>query len=255
MAIPGVRDPNIVAEGERVALLANQQGIALRLLGGVAINIACGTASALPELRRTYNDIDFAASKRVGKAVASLLTSQGYEPNSRFNALHGHSRLLFHDILNARQVDVFLGSFEMCHKLDLEPRLTAPGHTLPLSDLLLLKLQVVELNHKDVVDALTILLEYEPVSEDRHDAISLRYISTLTASDWGWYTTLSDNLATVFRLAADTLTTQHDVMTVQERIDALVAAMAEAPKSLPWRMRDKVGRRKAWYQLPEEVAR
>ena len=42
---------------------------------------------------------------------------------------------------------------------------------------------------------------------------------------------------------------------MQTRVDALLAAMEAAPKSVGWRLRDKVGRRKAWYELPEEVER
>jgi hypothetical protein len=142
----------------------------------------------------------------------------------------------------------------MCHKLDLGPRLQFPGQTLPPSDLLLLKLQVVELNKKDATDALALLLQFEPVPDDGPETLSTGYIARLCGSDWGWYTTLHDNLAAVSRYAEEILGDQRAVVLVRERIDAIVEAMDAAPKPLAWRVRDKIGRRMAWYELPEEAA-
>ena len=249
------RVEDIVAEGTRVVALAEDQGVPLRLLGGVAVRLRCPEAAQRPELARTYKDIDVAAPRRTAKAVRELLTAQGYVPNSHFNALHGAARLLFYDEEHGRQVDVFLGTFEMCHKLDLEPRFSLPGPALPPADLLLLKLQIVQLNEKDVLDALTLLLQYEPVPEDGPATLSGAYIAHLCAGDWGWYTTLHDNLETVRARAPAIMGAPDDAACVQTRIDALLAAMEAAPKSVGWRLRDKIGRRKAWYELPEEVER
>jgi hypothetical protein len=221
----------------------------------VAVHLRCPDAVRRPELSRTYGDIDFAAPRRSSRIVRDVLSEQGYVPNSHFNALHGATRLLFYDTENNRQIDVFLGSFEMCHKLDLEPRLTMAGPALAPSDLLLLKLQIVQLNAKDVVDALALLVQYEPAEDDGPAALSSAYIARLCANDWGWYTTLHDNLETVRDRAPQILTAQEDASRAQAGVDALVVAMEAAPKSLGWRLRDKIGRRKVWYELPEEVER
>ena len=69
-------------------------------------------------------------SRRAAKATRDLLSAEGYEANSHFNAVNAMARLLFYDLDNERQVDVFVGTFEMCHKLPLEPRLTGPGPAL-----------------------------------------------------------------------------------------------------------------------------
>ena len=250
-----MRIADIVAEGTRVVALAEEQGVPLRLLGGVAVRLRCPEAAQRPELARTYKDIDVAAPRRAAKSVRELLAAQGYAPNSHFNALHGASRLLFYDEEHGRQVDVFLGTFEMCHKLNLEPRFSMPGPALPPSDLLLLKLQIVQLNEKDVIDALTLLLQYEPVPQDGPATLSSDYIARLCAGDWGWYTTLHDNLETVRARAPEIIGGQEDAARAQAHVDALLAAMEAAPRSVGWRLRDKIGRRKAWYELPEEVER
>jgi len=140
----------------------------------------------------------------------------------------------------------------MCHKLDLEPRLSLPGPTLPASDLLLLKLQVVELNEKDVTDALALLLQFEPTLDDGPASLSARYIARLCGSHWGWYATLQDNLAAV-RERAILLKSPSDAAVVRARVEGLLAAIESTPKSMSWRLRDKIGRRVVWYELPEAV--
>lgn len=246
-------EADIVQEATRLAQQAEANGIPLRILGGIAVRLCCPDIVAHSQLNRSYRDIDLAAPKRAGKQTREFLQAEGYEPNQRFNALHGASRLLFYDHHHQRQVDVFLGTFAMCHKIDLEPRIPLTAPTLPVTDLLLLKLQIVELNEKDILDAITLLLQFPPGDRDDPGTISTDYIAGLGASDWGWFTTLQDNLQTVRAQAQEVLGDPADAALVEERVDAILSAMDAEPKSLAWRMRDRVGRRKIWYQLPDEV--
>jgi hypothetical protein len=39
------------------------------------------------------------------------------------------------------------------------------------------------------------------------------------------------------------------------RISEITQALAAAPKTVGWQMRARIGRRKRWYQVPEEVTR
>lgn len=243
---------DIVDEGMRLVAVATAQQVPLRLFGGVAVRVCCPDAVKQPRLSRTLKDIDFAAHKRSKGVLTALFSDQGYVPDEQFNILHGASRLLFYDQQYQRQIDVFLGTFEMCHKLQLESRLAFSGPTLPPSDLLLLKLQIVQLNEKDITDALALLLQYEPVVEDSATTLSCGYIAQLAANQWGWYTTLHDTLAILIERAPNYLEAS-DVELVRARAATLLAAMQAAPKSLSWRLRDKIGRRMPWYELPEEV--
>lgn len=244
---------DVVAEGERLVRAARDRGMDIALLGGVAIRLACDSYALRTELRRSYQDIDIAIRPRATADVGRFLLAEGYDPNRRFNAINGESRLLFNDQQNDRHIDVFVGTFQMCHKLALEPRLALASYTLPASDLLLLKLQIVQLNHKDVLDALTLMLRFEPVGEGSPASLDLKYIARICATDWGWYRTLSDNLVHVRDLAPQILNDGNDVARVRERITSVLAAVEEAPKPLAWRLRNRIGRRVPWYDLPEEV--
>ncbi len=52
---------------------------------------------------------------------------------------------------------MFVGTFRMCHTIFLSDRLDVDPTTIPPAELLLTKLQVFELNEKDVRDTLLLL--------------------------------------------------------------------------------------------------
>lgn len=241
-----VSDP--VAEGARVAAAANSVGVSLRLMGGVGIALRCPSALA-PPLARTYADIDFAGRRKESKRIVELLTGLGYEPDRHFNTLHGASRLFFWDSTNGRQLDVFLDTFEMCHRLDWSERIRIPGDTLPLADLLLTKLQVVETNEKDLKDILAVLVDNSFATDDR--GINLAYLATLTAQDWGLWKTVALVAERADQYARSEGPTGHRVR-LNQQIHDLLEHLHQEPKSRGWKLRAKVGERVRWYQLPEE---
>jgi hypothetical protein len=242
---------DVVDEGRRLSGLLEQAGIRARLLGGVGIALhAHGPIPA--SLRRSYGDLDFAVRRADGPAFTRSLVAAGYEPNERFNAVHGAKRLLFYDPQNARQIDAFVGVFRMCHTLDLGSRLSAPGPSLAPVDLLLTKLQIVALNEKDVVDTVLLLSDH-PVSSGP-EAIDPLELVRIVGHDWGWYTTVSDNLARVADHVEHTGTIDHMIQrTVGERVADLRRTLELAPKTIGWRARATLGRRVPWHETPEEV--
>jgi hypothetical protein len=218
----------------------------VRLLGGVAVNVR--SHGLPPALTREYKDLDFATAKKSSGDLQKLMRDLGYEPHVGFNAMNGKERLLFYDNPNERQVDVFVSSFRMCHEIPLEKRLTVDEDTVPLAELLLTKLQIIELNEKDVRDTVALLLQHEVTDDDA--GVNSEQISTLCAEDWGLWRTITRNLETlrdrVDGYDVDGSPVSNGVSLLLERIEA-------TPKSRSWRMRAKVGERKRWYELPEEV--
>jgi hypothetical protein len=230
----------------------------LRLLGGIAVFLSSPQAAAKPALCREYKDLDFAVNRKGVRALGEVFTAQGWEEDRRFNALHGQDRLLFyyHDEL---QADIFIGRFEQCHVLNLENRLGLNDLTLPLADLLLTKLQIHQLNSKDVLDIIALLLdhvvEFHEAGDGRTpDEIDLNFISRLTGEDWGWYTSVHDNLAFLETLLPEHLAGQ-ELLLVRTRLEKLCGAIESQPKTFRWQARSLIGRRLPWYNEPEEVNR
>lgn len=250
------REPlaDIAAEARQVLARCAAHQVSARLIGGLAVAQHQHVATPA-ELRRSYADIDIVIGRKDGRNAKAALLELGYAPNERFNALRGDRRLLFYDTVNGRQLDVFVGAFAMCHKLDLSGRLALLPDTLAIADLLLTKLQIIEINTKDLVDAAELLRNHQlgRGGEAGRDELSLDRLCEVTSADWGWYTTFSDNLAKLAEFARDALA-EPDRTAVTERTRAIQQAIDEPSKSLRWKARARIGRHAPWYELPEEVA-
>jgi hypothetical protein len=255
-----------LAEALRIVEVADARGLTLRLMGGMAIRAHAPNWTA--RSRRTEVDLDFATTSKDRAAVYALLAAEGYTPDKQQNALFGQKQAYFVDVPRKRPVDVLVDTLEMCHRLDFGSRLVASTPTLPLAELLLSKLQIMKINRKDVLDALVLLAEH-PLAEDDGQidsmhgtgAINVRRINDITSNDWGWWRTVTGNLAKLDQFLATEFrpedldlgtgeTVKHDPAT---QIAALRDAIEVAPKSTRWKLRARVGERVAWYAEPEEM--
>jgi hypothetical protein len=242
-------DADVVAEGVRVLSAARDLDLPLRLLGGVAVRLRARNTFP-PALERTYGDLDFVTARRASGPAQKFFRDLGYEPHVSFNALNSKERLLFFDEDHGRQVDVFVGAFRMCHEIPLEGRLELDETSIPLAELLLTKLQVIELNEKDVRDAVAVLHDRE-LGEEDGDTVNAGRIAQLCSEDWGLWRTITRNLEAC-RLQAGAY--GEDLAGVATRFSQLEERIEAEPKSRAWRLRARIGERKRWYDLPEERA-
>jgi hypothetical protein len=237
-----------IAEAERVAEAASSQKVGVKLLGGAGIHLHSPSAHH-PPLRRKYGDLDYIISTRDRKAALAFFPAMGYEANDHFNLMQGDRRLYFYDGKNGKQIDVFIDLIRMSHVIDLRGRLGHNGPCASPSDLLLSKLQIYEVNRKDLVDVTALVLDH-PIASGDDDAIDAAYVARVAADDWGLFRTLQINLGKL-RHTLDELDIDRGV--VSARLDELWSAVEAQPKPLKWRMRAQVGDRMRWYELPEEV--
>jgi len=246
-------EEDVVKEALRISETGQSQNIVLRLLGGVAIAIRCPGAKN-PAIARQYPDIDLAGFKKQGRAIRNLFSTLGYSANDMFNAIRGGSRLMFFDLHNKRRVDIFLDCFEMCHKIDLRDRLTIDPLTLPLADMLATKLQVFQTNSKDIKDIVAILLDHDVGHSDEPEMINGAYLAKLCADDWGVYKTFTIVIGKTLALVDTFDLSPSEKQNVKARLKRISDMIEAEPKSMSWKMRARVGEKKAWYKLPDETA-
>jgi hypothetical protein len=226
-----------------------RKGGAARLLGGRAVAYLCG--DAIPDrLRRESADIDLFVLKRDRKLLTQTLVEMGCAAEVEFNILNGRERLMFHR--DAVKIDVFVDTFRMCHVLDLRPRIAHARVTLPAADLLLTKLQVVDIDAKDLIDMAALLVALPIDAEDRK-GIDATYLASRLAADWGLWRTSTRNLESL-RASQREILPDDGAWSERllEAIDTVEAAIDHAPKSIAWRARSILGERIAWYERPEE---
>jgi hypothetical protein len=246
--------PDILDEMNRLVEAARTNSILMRAIGGLAVRVRCGDLQKF--FLREYHDLDFVIAETDRKKIEPFFQEMGYESHRQFNVLNGSKRQIYLDPNSERHVDIFVGNFEMCHKLPMNGRLQIDPVTVPLTELLLSKAQIVELNHKDALDIASVLL-FNETGDGDEGKVNLAYIAKLCGQDWGLYKTTSINLKRVEEVVGEVglNLTESERGLIRKRISDIQQTFETMPKSLAWQMRDKVGTRVRWYEEVEEVAR
>ena len=199
-------------------------------------------------LGRRYTDIDFAAYGREAKKIRAMLASAGYAEDPQVYVDSEGSRLVAEHEGIGMHIDVFLDKLEFCHTVLWKCRLELDPETIPLAELLLQKMQIVEINEKDLIDTIMLLLEY-PLGDSDDDTINIGRVAAICAKDWGWWRTLTMNLDKVRQMAEHYEQLDEDeTRRVSDQVLAALERIEAQPKSMSWKLRAKIGDRKKWYR-------
>lgn len=228
---------------------ARDKGIELRILGSLAYRLHCPENLELFEqMKRDLTDVDLAARSDQRKDVRSFMLDLGYVIDQDLVVAAEGKRYAFSEPSSSMIVDVFFDELYFCHRIPLRDRLALDYPTITPTDLLLEKMQIVEINPKDVKDALVLLLEHG-LDRKSKEAVDARYIATLLAGDWGFYYTVTTNLAKLRRDVADYgAIDESQRQVVEGRIAQLEQEIENEPKTTKWKLRARIGPRKKWYQ-------
>lgn len=228
--------------------------LVLRLIGALAFRTHYPQYGRIQDnLGRVFTDIDFAGYSKQYKDIVRLMPELGYEEDKQVTQLFGDFRLLFHDPVNGRHIDVFLDKLDFCHVMPFVGRLEAETLTLPLAELLVEKMQILQINEKDVIDTIMLLREHN-IGDTDNEEINAKIVCNLVCNDWGMWRTLTGNLNLVDEyLEKYPSLEQEDRDVVRVRLKELRRRIDEAPKSLKWKARSKIGDRVKWYKDVEEL--
>jgi len=248
----------MISEGKRLVEEGKKHDVHLRLLGAIAFQLQCPKFSYLStKMDRILTDIDFAGYSKEKDAMTKMMREFGYADEPSVTALFGHKRLIWDNQSNGVHIDIFLDKLEMNHDIPFKDRLDLDGLTIPLADMLLEKMQIVQLNEKDFIDTIMLLREHS-ISENGNTpgTVDASYIARLLASEWGFYYTVTTNLGKV-----QSQLTKYGELSAEDRDDItmkigeLLKRIEAEPKSFSWKMRAKVGPKSKWYRDVEEVVR
>ena len=236
----------------RLIEAAEAKKIQIRTIGGLAVNVH--NKKKHPLFIREYGDLDFVVASKQRREFESFMLTVGYSPHKQFNVLNSDQRQIYYHDESEMKIDIFVGDFEMCHKIPLENRLTADPVTIPLAELFLSKIQIVDLNQKDAMDIVSLLLNVQTGNHDK-ETINLKILADLCSQDWGLYKTTSINLEKVKETVDTTTLTNEEKELISKRIQEILKSFEEMNKPLAWTLRDRVGTRVKWYIEVEEVRR
>lgn len=245
---------DFIQEVYRISEAAEKKGLQLRVMGALATRIHSPNSLDLANsLKRVFTDIDFMGYWNQNEKVQALFPELGYEPRERGLGTVFLTRHVFYDQTHKRVAEVFYDKLQMCHTVNFKGRLELDFPTIPLTDLVLTKLQIVQLNEKDAKDLIVLFREHDVDSKGK-ETIDGGYISDIMSKEWGFYYTATTNLKKIIEyLPKFDVLKEKDMSVIKERVQTLHDAIEKKPKSLSWKLRARVGPKKKWYNDVEDM--
>jgi hypothetical protein len=241
-------------ELKRILKASNDSGIIMRVIGSLAFQMHCPKFGYLQAaMGRAYTDIDFAAYHKQTKEIQILMSGLGYKENREVFIVSEGDRAIFERAEIGIHLDVFYEKLAFSHVIYWNNRLEVDNPSIPLAEMLLEKMQIVQRNEKDIIDTIMLLLEH-PLGDKDNETINIKYIAGLCSNDWGLWRTATMNLDKVHKLAHgySQLTTEEKEI-IDSQVNKALARIEQEPKSLAWRLRARVGDRVKWYRDVDEV--
>jgi hypothetical protein len=241
----------VLEESTGLVSVADSRGAPLRLLGSAATFANPTTRGYLERMHEgslTLKDIDLIGLRKFAQVYEAIFEQREYEVDGDLLLTAEGTRYAFYR--GPLHVDLFLDRMDMCHGLDLRRRISLTELCLNPSDLLLLKLQIVNLLPKDVREVIAILLTHECGTSD--DRLNVPYIQELLGNDWGFHYTVLQNCDHVAQFLDTARLNEIDRQVALDRLVELRTAIEEGHKTRRWKNRALIGPRKRWYQHVED---
>jgi len=271
-----------IKEAKRLVEEAQKRGIILRILGGLAIRIHSMEFEDFAmnigrigmeekEKKQEYSDIDFMSYSKFRKQIVKFLTEEmGYVKRRATLSSAASGRQIYFHGDGWFYIDVFYDKLMVAnHPIDFRGRLEIDSPTVPVTELLLEKIQIWEaFSEKDLKDILILLRAHDISEKDEKEKINGKYIARLLSQDWGFWYTATSNLKRVRKILENieeyykdvnidlSKIKKGDISVIISRIEKLLKMIDEEPKTFGWKMRAKIGTRKRWYnpvERPETV--
>jgi len=241
-------------ELKRILKASNDSGIIMRVIGSLAFQMHCQKFGYLQAaMGRAYTDIDFAAYHKQTKEIQILMSGLGYKENREVFIVSEGDRAIFERAEIGIHLDVFYEKLAFSHMIYWNNRLEVDNPSIPLAEMLLEKMQIVQINEKDIIDTIMLLLEH-PLGDKDDETINIKYVAGLCSNDWGLWRTTTMNLDKVHKLAHGyTQLTSEEKEKIDSQVNKALARIEQEPKSLAWRLRARVGDRVKWYRDVDEV--
>lgn len=242
-------------ELNRIFSAGEEVGLTLRVIGSLAFQMHCPKYGYLQSaLGRAYTDIDFAGYRKQYKQVREMMKSLGYEEIKEVFIVSEGDRAIFHQVSSTMHVDVFYEKLDFSHVISWNNRLEVDSPTIPLAELLLEKMQIFQINEKDIIDTIMLLLEH-PLGDNDDEVINIERIAQLLSKDWGLWRTSTMNLDKVRQMAGHySQLSDEEQAHVVNQIEQSLKRIEGEPKSRGWKLRARVGDRVKWYKDVDEVS-
>ncbi len=222
-----MRTKELVQLGAKVVNDASARGMTLRMIGGIAIYVRCPSIETNKKLQRANADLDFIVAASDWSRVGEIFVARGFAKKSE-------SAREQHFVQDDVTVEVSHPHFREDFEIDFSPRLQATPLTLPLVDLLLMKLARVNFQEKDVQDAAALLVDHRVTDGgDEEEEINREYLYHVVNKDYRLWKTVFDNTVTLEQ-TFDKYLEPEEAQLAWRRIELLQEVLDGKSHSLGW---------------------
>lgn len=233
---------------------AHKRNLTLCLIGALAFHNHCPKYNYIQkETNRFFTDIDFMAYIEQKHDIEKMFLDLGYMNDKRIQTIPGVKRSIFFTSDHSMHSDIFYDVLDFSHEINFRGRLEIDYPTVSLVDLLLEKMQIAQINEKDIIDTIMLLREHDVGSSD-DETINIDYIAKTCKSNWGLWKTVTTNLDKVISLIDKyDLLNSDDQQIIRERLQRIRQHIDKEPATLYWKLRSRVGERVKWYRDVDEI--
>ena len=270
--MPNASDNAILDDAVHIVNQAQEAGLTVRLLGALAVRVQAGAHAdlfyqldRLGSAGKTFTDIDLVAySKQRSNLHKFLEDALRYRLDQYAVLMHGRDRTILHHREGKYSIDVFFDKLSYSHEIHFgsnpdSGRLSLDPVTISPTDLVLEKIQIHEINEKDIKDLVTLFASCETSDQEGRGMISRKHVGQVLAEDWGFWYDANLNLDKVIHFAQrykeEGKLDSERLETVLTRINDLRKTIEETPKTKQWKKREKDGTKKKWWNDVEERIR
>ena len=245
-----------IEEAEEFVKAARDEGLYLRVMGGLGIFMHSREFQPLWEKlgrlgKKVFTDIDYVSYGKDRVKLIDFFKNRDYFINQKMLYLYGKNRQIYYGE-KIPMAEIFFDKLEMNHTVNFKNRLDADYPTIPLTELLLQKLQMVRMNEKDIKDSIILLRAHEIGTND-NGTINRVAVGARLLSDWGFHYTATMNLKKIKdSLSKYPVLSDEDVEVVDHRLKDLIDYLENEPKSMKWKARALIGTKMQWYNEVDE---
>lgn len=248
---------------------AENSGLKIRILGALCgyiknqeldpkIDQVYRTLGRLEGTSTLFTDLDLMAySSQRGKIMDLFEKKLKLVPNRYFNMARGHHRLMY-EKTREFQIDLFFDRLQYSHNVEFgskpgNGRLELDYPTISLADFVLEKLQIHQINRKDLVDIIILLKNHEVADHFEKGKVDAGYIAQVLSDDWGFWYDATQNIQKIRNELSSLARKLPDHEVVSSRLDQLSAIIDACPKTLGWNARSKSGTSTPWFTEVFEI--
>jgi hypothetical protein len=265
-----ISEEEFLRQALQVVESARSRHVYLRLIGALAVYVhsldtprcisAFKALGRLGEGKPTFTDLDLMGYSKQSKETTKLLQSLNFKPDNAVNWWFGKRRMIYYHPQGQFTVDLFLDKLEFSHDVNFAGRLELDYPTITLEDIVLEKLQIHQINRKDIIDLIVLFTGHNVSKGPAENLVDGEYVARTLSEDWGFWYDATTNLTKVKEMLHELSEnsagiTRDEANVATGRVDELLRMIEAMPKTSKWQKTAKVGTKKPWYREVDEVVR